>query len=209
MEQVNTQETEVQETQETTEVEVQNEPNETVSSDTTSNEDGSHEQDSAPQSEDLEEYDFSEVWGEGAEVDQAMVDAYSDKFKELHLSNAQANALMKMGVEHGQFIAESFERAREEAFAAKEEETRNALGKNLEGELRYAGAAIEVFEKQNPGFRKWLDESGNGNDLNMVRLCAFVGRLVSEDPGHLGKGQSVNSGDPLKQRWNNSPEMFK
>ncbi len=204
----------------TTEAEETNEPNEdivdesvndeTVSSDTPSNEEGNHEKDSEPASEDLDgEYDFSDVWGEDDEVDQAMVETFSEKFKELNLNKEQANAVMKMGVEFGRSIAESFEYAREQELIAKREEVEQVLGKDLEGTLRQAGAAVEVVTKQIPNFKEWLEETGMGDDINMIRLCSILGGLVSEDRGHLGKGQSVTTGDPLRARWNNSPEMFK
>lgn len=180
-----------------------------VSDDDSDREKEDDAKDSDSQEEDSLEYDFSDVWGENEEVDQQMVEQFTEKFKELNLNNEQANAIMKMGVEFGESIAAGFAEAKEADFAAKEQEVKEALGKDLEKTMSVAGAGIEVLAKEIPDLRQWLDETGLGNDLKMVKICAKLGEMVSEDSGHLGKGKSVSGGDPLKARWKNSPEMFK
>lgn len=178
------------------------------SSDNPSNSDQTESEQEGTEGADLE-YDFSDVWN-GAEYDEQMASHFADEFRKINLNKEQANAVMKMGVAWSKSIEEGLEQARQEEFARKEQETRKALGKDLDSRLTMASSGIQVIEKIIPTFRQWLDETGLGNDLTMVQICEQLGKLVSEDNGKLGKGVSVSSEDDmLKKRWKNSPNMFR
>lgn len=119
---------------------------------------------------------------DGVEVDQALLDALSPDFKELGLTQKQAQALAD------KFIA---------AQTKKGEEANAAWAKTLTGWVDQAKADPEIGGANwdssvkaatsvvgrfgNDAFREYLNASGAGNHPEMIRFMAKVGAVIGED----------------------------
>ena len=123
-------------------------------------------------------------------LDDQAVAAATPVFKELGLSNEQANKLVPVAADFAKrivderdqqllgTIAEQRKSWLEEAKADKE-----IGGANWDGTLSTAAKALDTlgFPKGSP-LRNLLDESGLGNHPEMIRAFAKVGKAIGEDP---------------------------
>lgn len=124
-----------------------------------------------------------------AGLDPKAVEAATPVFKELGLTNEQANKLMPVAGEFAksiiaerdqqflQVIGEQRKSWLEEAKADKE-----IGGANWDGTIQASARALDHlgFPKGSP-LRSALDDSGFGNHPEMVRLMARVGKAIGED----------------------------
>lgn len=137
---------------------------------------------------------------EGVEVDQESLDTFKSKAKELGLSQEKAQELVDLqaqAVQNGQkqlqdAIAEQHQQWLEEA--KKDDEIG---GEQFDQNVETARKAIETFGT--PELKQFLDESGLGNNPEMIRFARRIGAAISEDtlmPGGSGQG-SKNPADVL------------
>ena len=122
-------------------------------------------------------------------LDDDAVAAATPVFKELGLSNEQANKLMPVAGEFAkkiiaerdqQFLGQILQQRKgwlEEAKADKE-----IGGTNWDTSLQSAARVLDQlgFPKGSP-LRVSLDESGYGNNPELIRLMARVGKAIGED----------------------------
>lgn len=117
------------------------------------------------------------------------IDAATPVFKELGLSNEQANKLMPVAAQFAQRIAD---RIASEQLSQVAEWRRERLdeaksdpevgGAKWDESIALSAKALDQFgaPKGSP-FRTALDESGWGNHVEFVRMFAKIGRAIGED----------------------------
>jgi len=132
-----------------------------------------------------EQYDFKATIPEGTEVDETITKEFSDIARGMNLTNEQANQMAAYGIRYGQQIADAVRSQYNAQVVGWGEQARAELGANLEKTMSTAGAGIEAAERQIPGLRQALNETGAGNRIEIIRLCEMLGRLVQADPGKL------------------------
>lgn len=127
--------------------------------------------------------------GEGLVIHPADVDAATPIFKELGLSNDQANKLMPVAAQFAQRIGDQFNQqildnvmTERKAWLATAEADPEIGGPQWKGSIVTAAKALDGlgFEKGSP-FRVLLDDSGLGNHPEMIRAWVKVGKAIGED----------------------------
>ena len=128
-----------------------------------------------------EKYEFKVP--EGMELDVKLVDTFSPVFKELGLSNEQAQKLVD---NYAPFIKAQAEAQKQAALDSYKEmvgewktETTKELGADAQKIIALAGKAINKFGT--PALRELLNETGVGNHIELVKFFANVGKSISED----------------------------
>ena len=132
-----------------------------------------------------EQYDFKATIPEGVDVDETITKEFSDIARGMNLTNEQANQMAAYGIKYGQTIADAVKAQYNAEVQTWGEQAKAELGANLEKTLSTAGAGIEAAERQIPGLRQALNETGAGNRIEIIRLCEMLGHLVQADPGKL------------------------
>jgi len=135
---------------------------------------------------------------DGMELDQAMMEAFTPVFKELGITQEQAQ---KLADTYAPLIANKTEEARQQALKEYQEtvegwkkDTIKELGVDSAKKLAYAAKARMKFGDEE--FKEMVNELGVGNHPALVRFLIKVGQSISEDkfPDSTEKGKS----DPLK-----------
>lgn len=141
---------------------------------------------------------YSLTMPEGVEVDQELLDALGPEFKELGLTNAQAQKLAD------KFIAS--QQAKVEVQASRWSETitkwaddakadKEIGGDNWDASVASAQRAMKQFGT--PALREYLNASGGGNHPEVIRAFAKVGSMIKEDsPAGSGAEGSGKPADP-------------
>lgn len=128
-----------------------------------------------------------EAWKlpEGIELNPQMSEDFTTIAKELKLTQAQAQKLVDIQAKYANA-------AMDEAMANYKATTDGwktssikEFGSNLNQELSYSRKALDTFGT--PGLVKLLDETGLGNNPDVIRFCGAVGKLIGEDK--FGEGQ--------------------
>ncbi len=138
-----------------------------------------------------EKYDFKVP--EGMEIDTALVDAVTPIFKDIGLSQEQAQKLVDAYAPH---IQNKIKAQQDEAVTTWNKqindwkaETTKELGVNLKTELASAGKFIQKYGT--PKLREILNETGLGNHPEVVKAFAKAGKALGEDtfvdPGKIEK----------------------
>jgi len=135
--------------------------------------------------------------GEGQELDQGLLDAFTPIFKELGLSQ---EAVQKLAETYVPLVNDTAEKVRQESMNAYKQlvegwksETMKELGANSKQELSYCGKAIQKFGDNK--LREALQETGMGNHPALVNFMRKVGKTISEDT--FVDGNSAARQDPL------------
>lgn len=131
------------------------------------------------------EYDFKSTIPEGVDMDEAITKEYSDIARSMNLTNEQANQMAAYGIKYAQQVADTVRAQQNEMVAKWGESAKAELGASLESVMTTAGAGIEAVEKQIPGIRQALNETGAGNRIEVIRAFEMLGKLVQADPGKL------------------------
>lgn len=137
---------------------------------------------------------------DGVTLDKPMMDAVTPLFRELNLSNAGAQRFIDAYIEQVQPALAQQIVAQIEADAVQHlTDSRNAAETAMKADAtlpkeeqlfggatqadisRMAAKAMDKFGS--PEFRTFLDSSGLGNDLSMIRLLYNVGKGIAEDTG--------------------------
>jgi hypothetical protein len=145
---------------------------------------------------------------EGIELDPEAVEAAEPVFRELNLSNEQANKLMPVAKDFAERTAERTLAQIVEAGAAQKKEWFDAFkadpeiggAKSEETEHLAAKGLDALGYPQGHDFRKALTETGFGNHPEMIRVFRRIGEMVGED-GFVRPDGAKQSDQPTESRW--------
>lgn len=125
------------------------------------------------------------VMPEGVEVDAVMLTDATPLFKELGLSQEQAQKLIDFQAKHVQASSKSQVDTFNQLMNDWQEQSKNDKefgGDKFEENVKVAQAAISKFGT--PGLKQLLEEHGVGNHPEVIRFMVKVGKLTAEDvPG--------------------------
>lgn len=125
---------------------------------------------------------------EGVQVDNALLDKAKSIFKELGLTQEQAQKFVNLQAAAVANQVESFNQLKQN-WLEQTQSDKDIGGDKLEQSVSDAKAALDKFGT--PALKELLTEYGIGNHPEMVRLLAHVGRLTKEDsPGQSGGSPS-------------------
>lgn len=135
---------------------------------------------------------------EGVEVDQELLDALGPEFKDLGLTNAQAQKLAD------KFIASQQARVEKQGEAWSATLTKWADDAKADKEIGGDKWDTTVSSSQRavktlgtPELRDYLNASGGGNHPELIRFMAKVGAMIKEDsPAGSGSEGSGKPADP-------------
>lgn len=134
---------------------------------------------------------------EGVEVDQELLDAVGEDFKELGLTNGQAQKLSDKFTSVMQKRGEGQVKAwgdRVQKWADDAKADKDIGGDKWSGTVSDAQRAINKLGT--PELKEYLNASGGGNHPELIRILAKAGALIKEDnpPNDGGQG----SGKPAE-----------
>lgn len=124
-----------------------------------------------------EKYEFKAP--EGMTLDQALVDKVTPIFKEIGLSQEQANKFFDAYANNVKDMAKAQEDSFNKYCDQLKDETIKSLGADYEKELSYAAKARDRFVSTE--LLEKLNQSGFANDKDMVKMLITMGKLISED----------------------------
>lgn len=140
---------------------------------------------------------------EGTEVDETSLREFSALAGKIGLSGEAANELAGYGFSFAQKAQEAVLRQRTEEVKGWGEEAKRELGARFDEVVGCAGKGIEVLERQIPGIRQALNETGAGNRVEIIRAIAYLGSLVGEDGGKgLGGAMGASAGRSMYPNTN-------
>ena len=149
---------------------------------------------------------------EGVELDAKLVEEATPIFKELGLTNDQANALLPLAPKLMAQAQEATMRQIIEAGAQQRQSWLEATkadpdigGGKMEETTHLAAKGLDAigFVEGHP-FRKALTESGFGNHPDMIRMARRLGELVGEDGDFVRAGAGSTTTDPLNELYPNN-----
>jgi hypothetical protein len=138
------------------------------------------------------------------QVDKAQLAEVKKTFHGLGLSDAQARGVLEMYYRRvdGELKAKSEStKAMQEASVS---ELKREYGEKWDAKLQTAQGVLKKFGDEGGEFTKFLDESGLGNDVRLIRLLTKVGEAMLEDtakgrgPG-LAVGEAAAAAAEIKQ----------
>ena len=139
-----------------------------------------------------EAYEFT--MPEGMELDQAMADAATPVFKELGLTQEQADKLVALQADAVQRQAEASQAAFDKQLNDWATELKNDSEFGGDAFDENAGIARTAIDKLgSEGLKDMLDSTGIGNHPELFKFCLKVGKLLSEDDpgsGDAGEGET-------------------
>ena len=119
---------------------------------------------------------------EGVEVDAGLLDAVSPRFKELGLTNAQAQALtddfIKVQKERAEKQTETWGNTLQKWVSDAKADT-DIGGDKWDGTVAASRHAVETLGT--PALKEYLNASGGGNHPELIRFMAKVGSMIKED----------------------------
>ncbi|WP_454618367.1 hypothetical protein [Bradyrhizobium cenepequi] len=129
---------------------------------------------------------------EGVQVDQEMVDALGPEFKDLGLTNKQAQKLAD------KFIALQTDRAKKQGetwgqtvsgWVDQAKADKEIGGDKWDSTVKTARRAVDTIGT--PALKEYLEATGGGNHPELIRFMAKVGAMIREDnPADGGAGGS-------------------
>lgn len=142
-------------------------------------------------------YDFTNVIPENFEFSEDEQSKFVEVIKDMKLSNEQASAIAKYGMDWCQGIVNGIA---EQIVAERKgwaETAKQELGNEFESSVKLCGTAIEHIEKTVPGIRQALNETGAGNRVEIIKAFSLLGQLISGDPGMVQQ-TGVTGADGVK-----------
>jgi truncated hemoglobin YjbI len=147
-----------------------------------------------------EKYDFKAP--EGKEYDPAVLESFSAAAKEANLTQDAAQKLLEK-------VAPSLATRQQEQVDAirngwleSTKADKEFGGEKLQENLGVARKALESFGS--PELRKLLDDTGMGNNPEVIRFMYRAGKAISEDGFVSGAPSSKNTPDPTSILYNNT-----
>lgn len=145
---------------------------------------------------------------EGVTLDPVLIDEATPIFKELGLTNDQANALLPLAPKLMEKAQEATMQSLIEAGAQQRQTWLEAFkadpdigGAKMEETTHLAAKGLDAigFVEGHP-FRKALTESGFGNHPDMIRMARRLGEMVSEDGDFVRSGAGSSTALPIEKR---------
>lgn len=133
-------------------------------------------------------YDFSDVVPEGLEYDAERAGQFGALARECGLSQEQASKLASYGMQYMQAGQQAVADGIRQTMDGWAQEARQQLGGQFDGITAKAAVGLNAAERKIPGLRQMMNLTGAGNRVEMIQLMAEFGKLVGEDPGHMGEG---------------------
>lgn len=140
-------------------------------------------------------YDFKAP--EGMELAPADLEAFTSIAQELKLPPEQAQKVVDLAVKREQA------RITEHADQVKAWGAQVSTDKELGKAENLAAARTAINQFGSPELKALLNTSGLGNHPELVRFALRVGRAISEDGIHLGRGDAPAVKDPAKVLYPN------
>lgn len=141
---------------------------------------------------------YSFTMPEGVEMDQALADALMPEFKELGLTQKQAQGLVAKYVEAQQAKVEKQGEtwsAQVTKWADDAKADKEIGGDKWDATVAASQRAIKQFGT--PELREYLNASGGGNHPEVIRFVAKVGAMIKEDsPAGSGSEGTGKPADP-------------
>lgn len=127
-----------------------------------------------------EDYDLSQTpTPEGVEVDDKLVDGFKAKAHEMGLNARQTAQMYDWYMSQtGEQLA-STQQAQEQAYQDAERSLRREFGEAYDQHLNLARSAVK--ELGGDGLMAKLDQSGLGNDPDMIKFLARAGQQIAPD----------------------------
>lgn len=133
-------------------------------------------------------YDFSGVVPEGLEYDAERAGQFGALARECGLSQEQASKLASYGMQYMQAGQQAVADGIRQTMDGWAQEARQQLGGQFDDVTAKAAVGLNAAERKIPGLRQMMNITGAGNRVEMIQLMAEFGKLVGEDPGHMGEG---------------------
>jgi hypothetical protein len=136
---------------------------------------------------------------EGVEVDSALLDKALPLFKELGMTQANAQKLVDLQAEHVQSFAQTQQDQFSEVITGWADSTKadkEIGGDDFDQNIGIAKTAIEKFGT--PELSQFLHDSGAGSHPEIVRMFLKIGKLTQED--QPGSGSPVAKARTLSER---------
>ena len=128
---------------------------------------------------------------EGQEIDKNLVDQVTPIFKDIGLSQEQAQKLVDFYAPYVQQQAEAVGQQQLESYKETVEDwkadTKKQLGADYDKDIAIAARAMDKFGSKE--LRQVMDDTGLGNNPEVVRFIVKVGKAISED--HFTDPQNV------------------
>ena len=145
---------------------------------------------------------------EGFEFSQKNSDEFVGVIKDMGLSNEQANAVVKYGMDWANGLVNDvrtqMQNELDDMVKGWGETAKQELGSNFDATISKAGSAIEMVEKAVPGIRQALQETGAGNRIEFIRALAFFADKVAGDPGMINGVKGSQPVDDFAQLYPNT-----
>mgnify|MGYP000270277865 CR=1 FL=1 len=133
-------------------------------------------------------YDFSGVVPEGLEYDAERAGQFGALARECGLSQEQASKLASYGMQYMHAGQQAVADGIRQTMDGWAQEARQQLGGQFDDITAKAAVGLNAAERKIPGLRQMMNLTGAGNRVEMIQLMAEFGKLVGEDPGHMGEG---------------------
>ena len=120
--------------------------------------------------------------GDGMTINEGILTKFTGVAKELNLSQAKAQKVVELAAEHAKALIESqssaYQKVRE-GWVNEIKTDKEFGGQKFSETLERAGRALKRFS--NDGFKRYLGESGMGDNPELIKMLAKIDRATSED----------------------------
>jgi len=146
---------------------------------------------------------------EGITYSEEVEGSFKAKFHELGLSTAQASGLYDFYMNWWMGGIQTELSGRETAKTQASDSLKTEMGVDYDTNIALMGKAIEKFGGEE--FKKYMDDSGVGNDPAIIKTFINIGKAMSEDTLIMGdKGADGRQRGPdgrIQFEYANSPEL--
>lgn len=171
-------------------------------------EEGKSEDEAKPEIPEKYELSLTDADGNAIELDTEALEAADPVFRELGLSNEQANQLMPVAAKFAERTAEATLKSIMDAGAEQKASWLSDFkadpeigGAKYEETLHLAAKGLDALGyPEGSDFRKALTESGFGNHPEMGRVFRRIGEMVGED-GFIAPSGAPKTETPVEARW--------
>jgi hypothetical protein len=132
-----------------------------------------------PESPDNYEIKIPEQVKEGMFFDNELIGEFKTKVHQLGLSKKQAEELYNWHTQKMEGKADLFNQTFQQQQEKVVEDLKKTWGNNYENEVAKAKSVIDKFST--PDFKEYLDSTGLGNDLNLIKFMNNVAKSIGED----------------------------
>ena len=117
----------------------------------------------------------------------------------MNLSNEQANAMLKYGMDWGNKLVENVRQnvqaELDDMVKGWGETAKQELGTSFDATVSKASDALATVEKAVPNIRQALQETGAGNRVEFIKALAFFADKIASDPGMVAGAQGSKPAD--------------